>query len=136
MCQQSDDSLDSSFTQTTFTNVSITNLNNSTSVTIPFTINSGGTAAPISCTGQNIIFTPQSYKGSQLDKLIINSSPNILKTASYPTISFSQNQISNTNINISPYISKDSLKIYFRQYIYIYRKHSSYRLIKKFFFNF
>jgi hypothetical protein len=135
VCQQSDDSLVSSFTQTTFTNVAITNLNNSTIVTIPFTINSGGTAAPISCTGQNIIFTPQSYKGSQLDKLIINSSPNILKTASYPTISFSQNQISNTNINISPYL-ESSLKIYFRQYIYIYRKHSSYRLIFFFFLNF
>ena len=124
MCQQSGDSLDSSFTQTTFTNVSITNLNNRTIVTIPFTINSDGIAAPISCTGQNITFTPQSYNGSQLDKLIIDSSPNILKTASYPTISFSQNQISNTSINISPY-PPSSLKIYFRQYIYINRKHSS-----------
>jgi hypothetical protein len=88
-------------------------------VNIPFTINSGGIAAPISCTGKVDSFVSQPYKGSQLDKLIINSSPNILlKTASYPTISFSQNQISNTNINISPYLSS-SFKIFFRQYIYI-----------------
>ena len=115
MCRQSDDTtLDSRFIQTTFTNVSITNLNNSTIVNIPFTINSGGIAAPIRCTGKNDSFTTQPYKGSQLNELIISSSQNILlKNASYPTISFSQNQISNTTINISPYLAS-SFKIFFR----------------------
>ena len=81
---------------------------------IPFTINSGGTPASISCTGSVDSFTSQSYNGIQLTSVKINPSPNVqLKIASYPTISFSQNQASSKSFTISPYQSS-SLKLFLR----------------------
>ena len=95
---------DASYIQIAFTSESITGLTNSTILSIPFTIKSGGTSAPIVCTGTVDTFTPQSYNGIQLASLNINPSPNrYLKVASYPTISFTQNQASTSSLTVSPY---------------------------------